>query len=304
MKPAPCLPGDTIRIVSTGSPVKASDIEGGIKFLENEGYHVELGVNVFATNNYLAGTDEQRADDFMCAFTDPNVKLVLSSRGGYGTSRLLPLLDLDRIVESRKLFLGYSDVTAIHTALTNRGLPSIYGPMPITFGSKKEPWVYESFLNSIQGRIAIPDDIPAAISVVDGVSEGIVSGGTLCLLTDSIGTSEAFDPQGKIILIEDVDEHSYRVDAMLTHMVQAGMFEGAVGIVVGEMTRTDSKEEPSIGTAPWRDIVKEILAPLNLPLIIDYPFGHCKAMLSVPLGIRARLDATSGRLSYLESLCE
>ncbi|MFN3684662.1 MAG: LD-carboxypeptidase, partial [Fimbriimonadaceae bacterium] len=110
--------------------------------------------------------------------------------------------------------------------------------------------------------------------------------------------------EGKIVMIEDVDEYNYRVDAMLTHLLNAGRIQKAAGIVVGEMTRSDSRIEPSIDGWKWKDVVRDRLAPLGIPMVWDYPFGHNRAMLSVPMGIRARLDAEAGTLEYLEPLCE
>jgi muramoyltetrapeptide carboxypeptidase len=111
-------------------------------------------------------------------------------------------------------------------------------------------------------------------------------------------------PKGKILLIEDVDENPHRVDAMLTHLRTSGLIQQAAGILVGEMTRTDERQDEGIGSRPWRDIVADRLGNLGIPLAIDFPFGHAKNMLTLPLGITARLDATAGTLTYLEPLCQ
>ena len=121
--------------------------------------------------------------------------------------------------------------------------------------------------------------------------------------TDSLGTPESIDCEGKIVLIEDVDEHPHRIDAMLTHLINARQIQRAAGIVVGEMTGTDDKPDKSIGGKPWRAIVEERLKPLGVPAIINYPFGHAKNMLSLPMGVKALLDADKGTLTYLESPC-
>ena len=126
----------------------------------------------------------------------------------------------------------------------------------------------------------------------------------MCLLTDSIGTPWGLQTEGKLLVIEDVDESPHRVDAMLTHLVNSGLAEQAAGFVIGEMTRTDERADKDIGARPWREIVQDRLAPLGKPTIIDFPFGHAKNMLSLPLGVRARLDADAGRLHYVESLCQ
>jgi muramoyltetrapeptide carboxypeptidase len=142
-----------------------------------------------------------------------------------------------------------------------------------------------------------------AQTVVGGTAEGMVTGGCLCLLADSIGTPNSLDCDSRIVLIEDVDENPHRIDAMLTHLLNAGIIQRAAGIVIGEMTRTDERCDEGIGARPWREIVRDRLGNLGIPLVTDLHFGHGPQMLSLPLGIRARLDANAGRLSYLESLC-
>src|SRR5205823_1528819 len=129
-------------------------------------------------------------------------------------------------------------------------------------------------------------------------AEGVVTGGCLCLITDSIGTPESIDTEGKIIVIEDVDEAPHRVDAMFTHLLNAGLLQKAAGLAIGEMTRTDEHADPKIGPTPWRDIVLDRVTSLGIPTVISFPFGHMKNMLSVPFGIRARLDADAGTLTY------
>ena len=136
-----------------------------------------------------------------------------------------------------------------------------------------------------------------------GTAEGEVTGGCLCLLTDSLATPDSIDCEGRIVLIEDVDEHPHRIDAMFTHLLNSNQIQKAAGIVVGEMTRTDEKPDEAIGGKPWKEIVEERLKPLGIPSIVNYPFGHAPNMLSLPLGVRARLDADAGTLTYLESPC-
>jgi muramoyltetrapeptide carboxypeptidase len=126
----------------------------------------------------------------------------------------------------------------------------------------------------------------------------------MCLLTDSIGTPEELDTDGKILVIEDVDEQPHRIDAMFTHLVNSGLAAKSAGFVIGQMTRTDEHVDEAIGGRPWRDIITERLAPLGKPMIFDFPFGHMKGMLTIALGLMARLDADAGTLTFLEPLCE
>lgn len=303
-KPKALKPGDTISLVSPASPLTPEKTERGIKLLEEQGYRVKLYPSTYKASGYLAGTDEQRAADLTAAFLDSETKAVYCSRGGYGASRLMPHLNLDELANTNKLFIGFSDVTVLHAALNQRGLPTLHAPMAITFSPDRADWVYESFLNTIRGDDPIPANAPTGTCVTAGRATGTVVGGCLSLICDLIGTPEQIDFTGNLVLIEDVDEAPHRIDAMLTHLLSANLIQQAAGIVIGEMTRTDEKPDQAIGAMPWREIVKDRLGNLNIPSIIDFPCGHAAQMLSLPLGIRAELDATSGTMSYVESLCE
>jgi muramoyltetrapeptide carboxypeptidase len=271
--------------------------------LESEGYVVTFGAHALESAAYLAGTDQQRAGDLMDAFDDPDVAMVYCSRGGYGCARLVPYLDFDRMAASGKLFAGFSDITTLHLALNRRGLPTLHGPMPITLNTDREPWVYGSLKNAFKGVHDVPEGAPRGATLTGGKAEGIVVGGCLCLLCDAIGTSEPLETEGKILVIEDVDEAPHRVDAMLSHLLNSGLAQRAAGIVIGEMTRTDDRVDEGIGGLPWREIVRDRLGTLGVPLIVDYPMGHAANMLTLGLGVRAFLDADAGELTYLESVC-
>ena len=303
MKPKALTAGSTIALVSPASPLPESKLEAMLGILDSEGYSVKLMPNALASDEYLAGTDTQRAADLQAAFDDDEVDAVLCTRGGYGCARLLEHLDLDRIAQSGKMFLGFSDITTLHLALNRRGFPTVHSPMAITLSTPRQEWVYESFKRTLRGDNQIPIEAPNAATVVGGVAEGVVTGGCLCLIGDSIGTADSIDCAGKIVLIEDVDENPHRIDAMLTHLRNCGQIQQAAGILIGEMTRTDERVDEGIGGKPWRDIVRDRLGDLGIPLAIDYPFGHAPQMLTLPLGIHARFDADAGTLTYLEPLC-
>jgi len=303
-KPRALQPGDTIAVVSPASPIPEDKLRSGLKLLEDAGYRVVLGKAALRATDYLAGTDEERASDLQWAFDDPDVAAVWCSRGGYGCARLLPYLDLDRMAASGKMFLGFSDVTTLHLALNRRGLVTFYAPMALTFSVERPAWVRESFLGALEGRVAVPAGAPRANSLRPGTVEGRTTGGCLCLVCDSIGTPDALDAQDKLLLLEDIDENPHRVDAMLTHLLHCGLIQRAAGLVIGEMTNTDSRCDATIGARAWREIFRERLQDVPVPAMVGYPFGHMSAMLTVPLGIRARMDASQGTLHFLESPCE
>lgn len=304
MKPRALKPGDTISLVTPASPLEGEKLDKAITLLCEAGYRTKLSPHALDSTGYLAGADRDRAADLQDAFDDPETAAVLCNRGGYGSARLLPYLDLDKIAATRKLFIGFSDITALHAALNRRGLATLHAPMSLTLHYDREPWVYDSFLRALKGDLTPPAEAPMAQTVVGGSVEAETAGGCLCLLTDGIGTPEELDAEGKILFIEDVDESAHRVDAMFTHLRNAGILQNAAGVVVGEMTRTEEKTDASIGALPWQEIVSERLSDLPVPSVIGYPFGHYKSMLSVGLGVRAKLDADAGSVTYLEALCE
>ena len=283
--------GGTIAVVSPASAVRPEEIEPSLAKLRELGYEIRFGEHAFDRTAYLAGRDEDRAADFTAAFLDPSVDGVLCARGGYGSSRMLPYLDMDALAATGKPFFGFSDVTVLHSAFNRRGLATYHAPMPNTDFSKRPLWVWRSFVAAING-----DD---PLAVVE--SEGALTGGCLCLVTDLIATSEEIDMTGKIVALEDVDEAPHRVDAMLTHLLAVGHIQKAAGIVVGEMTGTDveGKHDATIGPWPWREIVRDRLGELGIPLITDYPFGHGFGRATLPFGQRVRLDADAGKLELV-----
>lgn len=287
-------------MVSPASPINPDQIEDGIKFLESAGYRVTLGDHVFDRLHYLAGRDEDRAADIMAAIRDDSVDGIVFSRGGYGCARLMPFLDIDQMVQAKKPICGFSDITTLHLALNRRGLVSLHTPMLITWSLEREPWVYESFQRILRGENPIIAYTPRAETLTSGNAEGVLTGGCLCLLTDSFGTNYELDCKDKIVILEDVDEPAHRVDAMLTNLINNGQLSSAAGIVVGEMTNTDESADPKIGNWSWREIVADRIAPLGIPAVVNFPLGHMRNMLSLPLGVRARLNADSGSLELLE----
>ena len=303
IKPRALKPGSHIRVVSPASPISREKCEPGVAVLEAEGYRVSFGEHAFDSFYYLAGRDEDRAADMMVAFDDPEVDCVFCARGGYGSARLMPYLDLDRMVKSGKMFCGFSDVTTLHIALNRRGLVTMHTPMLITMVVEREPWVMESFKACLKGDDPIPGDAKKAVELVKGEAEGVVTGGCLCLITDSLSTPDPIDFKDKIVIIEDVEENPHRVDAMMTHLLNSGQLQSAAGIIIGEMTGTDERSDPSIGSWPWREIIADRIGKLDVPSMIDFPFGHMKTMLSIPMGVRASMNTGSGTLKLLEPAC-
>lgn len=294
-------PGDLVAVVSPASPIEPESLQPALSLFERRGYRVRIMPHVFDRQHHLAGRDEDRATDLMEAWFDPEVSGIFCSRGGYGCTRLLPYLDLERMAESPKMFIGFSDVTTLHLALNRRGVVTMHGPMGITLSTERPAWVVESLFNTIEGpRWAPPQNAPRAQVLVPGVVEGTLLGGCLILVCDALATPEVPNWYGAILLLEDVDEPPHRVDAMLTHLRNAGVLNKVRGVVVGEMTRTDERLDKGIGGPSWREIVRDRLSDLDIPVMMEYPFGHAPAMATLPLGVRMRMDAEAGTLVAME----
>ena len=310
MKPKALKPGNTIRFVAPSGPLDPAQdgdthyTEKLCQVLESQGYRTQFAVNLWNRWRFFAGSDEERASDFQAAFDDQEVDAVFCVRGGYGCGRLLPMLDLDRIAAAQKLLLGFSDITAFHLALNRRGLSTLHSPMSYVFAQNHESWVDESLLAAVTGEDPIPSQAPIGDCIVPGMAKGIVIGGCLTLLADACGTPDQPNCDGKIVLLEDVGEQAYRVDARLTQLLNSGAFENVAGFVVGEMTGTNEKQDTPSKRVTWQEVVEERLAPLGKPIIFNFPFGHISNPLTLPLGIRAKLDADAGRLQYLEAACD
>jgi muramoyltetrapeptide carboxypeptidase len=177
--------------------------------------------------------------------------------------------------------------------------------MGFSLATPRADWVTQSFLNALFGRDPLDVPYPRGTCVVEGVEEGLTAGGCLVPFMDSLATADEIDMEGKILLIEDVGERAHRVDAMFTHLIRTGKIQRCAGIVIGEMTDTDELSRKTPDGKPsltykdisWRGIVRERLAPLGLPLMIDFPFGHIADMVTIPLGVPVRMDALAGTLT-------
>ena len=241
---------------------------------------------------YLAGSDEARAEDFTKAWMDDNYSAVFCGRGGYGVQRMLPLLDLDALAAVEKVFVGFSDITALHEALNARGLVTVHGPMAAGVeqlaagGDRLKDLLFEP------EKVADLLAPRGAETVVAGTAEGRLLGGNLALLAASLGSPTAVKPAG-IVVMEDVSEDGYRVDRLLTQLLRAGWFEQVTGLVIGDFSEADDGGLVA-------DVVRERLEPLQVPMVIGAAIGHEDLNLAVPLGLPVRLDATNATLQPLE----
>ncbi|HEX2235012.1 MAG TPA: LD-carboxypeptidase [Actinomycetota bacterium] len=311
----PLRPGGTIGVPAPASPYhNRSEVLRGVEWWERRGYRVLLGDGVFQRSAYVAGDAKQRADDITAMFTNPEVDVVQCLQGGYGSAQTIPYLDFDAIASNPKAFVGYSDITALHTAIRHHtGLATFYGPGLAGVDDVERPPAGRRFtqtrlLAALQascplGRMpAKPDDAYLRTLAPGRVSAELV-GGCLWLLCQTLGTPWQVDLAGKIFFFEDVDAPPWYIDGMLNQMTQAGLLEDVVGVVVGELERCDWREgRPEFPqTLSTEDVLEAYLEPLGVPVLYGLPLGHGDYLATLPLGVRATLDADARTLSIDEA---
>jgi muramoyltetrapeptide carboxypeptidase len=252
------------------------------------------GTAASARAGYLAGSDAMRAADLQDAIDDDAIDAIWALRGGYGTVRLLPLVSFEGMRESPKAYVGFSDNTSIHLALARLGVVSFHGPHA---GGDFPEFAAQSFRNALFGdapSLIAPADAPLE-SWCSGVAEGRLIGGNLALLAAAEGTPYAGPFDDAILFIEDVTEAPYRVDRLMMQLSLSGSFDRVAGVIVGQFTDCDD------ATTRATDVIRESLAPLHIPVLANAPIGHVPNNWTVPVGIRARLDADAGSITLLES---
>jgi muramoyltetrapeptide carboxypeptidase len=312
IRPPRLNPGATLGIIAPASaPPDPKAVDRAVAVLEKLGYKTKLAPNVHKRLGYLAGADRDRAGDLMRMFTDKRVNAILCVRGGYGTARLLPLLDYQAIRANAKIFVGYSDITSLHCAfLTKAGLISFHGPMLNSdFAQPKLPdFTVQSFLRTLASaddQEDIADGYPdQTVKILRrGRARGQLIGGNLALLCTVIGTPWQPSFQNAILFLEDVGEAPYRWDRMFTYLTNCGLLQQVAGIAIGLNAEC---EDPQARTAKeYRqtldEVLRERLLPLKIPIVTGLPFGHVPMNATLPVGVRAELDADRGVLRLLEA---
>lgn len=308
IKPPALKHGDIIGVVAPASaPTSQEKIDKGAIYLERLGYRVKLGKNVRAVRGFLAGTDEQRASDINEMFADKEVKAIFAVRGGYGTPRILPLINYELIKRNPKILVGYSDLTALQLALFYKtGLVSFSGPMVgVEMWKEIDPFTEEHFWRTITstkplGAIKNPDGKPFS-KFHSGIAEGILLGGNLSLIASIVGTPFLPSFKNSLLYLEEVEEECYRFDRMLAQLKLAGILNDAGGIILGELTDVKASDT----TKPFLtsdEIIADYFSPLNIPILTGLVYGHIPRKLTMPVGIRARMNADDeGKIELLEA---
>jgi muramoyltetrapeptide carboxypeptidase len=304
IKAGALVAGGAVRVVSPASAPDRNAFGRGVTELEGLEYRVRLASPEMHPDGYFAGPVAKRAAELQAALLDDANQAIIAPRGGYGTA---PVLDHLRFAHAPrpKLVVGYSDLTTLHAYLWRRWhWVTLYGPM-VAAGFDKgadRPGGYDrlAWLNAASGARRRWELGLAGEALFRGRADGIVLGGCLTLLQTTLGTPWEFDARGAILLLEDVGVKPYQIDRMLVHLTQAGKFRGVRGIILGEFP--ESSPAGSSGVTV-RDVCRRLLAPLNVPVVYGAAIGHTlRSMLTIPLGVRARLSAGGeGKLELLET---
>lgn len=307
LKPPMLSPGDTVGIaLPARMAFEPSRIDLARRQLEAVGFRVRLGEHAYARNGYFAGSDEERAADLDALFADDGVDGIFCFTGGWGSPRVLPLLDYQLIRRNPKALIGFSDITALINAVSQEtGLVTFHGPVADT---ELRPWTLEQLQRVIMSDrpIGVLENPPPKegqlvsrdyriLTLRGGRARGRLVGGNLTLIASMMGTPWELDTDGAILLLEEVREDLYRVDRMLTQLSQAGKLERLAGVVFGYCTECS----PGKGTVfSFEQILADWLKPLGVPAMAGLAFGHLPEKLTLPIGLEAELDADAGTLRF------
>ncbi|SED57358.1 S66 peptidase family protein [Jiangella alba] len=293
-RPRRLVEGDRVAVVAPAGPVPKDRLDAGCAILRSWGLDVVVMPHVLSVHpsfEYLAGTDAERAADLQEAWCSPDFAAVLCARGGYGVQRVSSLLDWGAMAAAApKAFVGYSDITALHSAFARLlGVATLHGPMIaaeafVTSGSTADG--LRSMLFGGEAGTVLTS--PSARALVPGVASGVTVGGCLALIAAELGTPTGLpSAAGALVLLEDVGEKAYRLDGFLTHLLRSGWLTGAAGIALGSWHDCE----------PVEHLMLDRLGGLGVPVLTDLGFGHGPSSITVPLGVPATLDAEAGTLT-------
>lgn len=297
--PPPVEIGDTIGLVApAGALIDKKNFTAGIRILEKKGFKVEFNRKLLSTKGYLAGSDQERADEFNRLWGDPKVKALVAARGGYGCLRMVDLIDMRQIQKNPKIFIGFSDLTVLLNAIHKKtGLVTFHGPVTTTLASidrQSKKSFFDTLLGHTQSQIS-----PARLKILQaGEAKGILMGGNLTTLTHMVGTPYELPWQDGILFIEDIDEKPYSLDRLLTHLSQAGRLQKLKGLILGTFTDEQRKENGTMKKTVHKRI-GELLGGYDIPIWANFPVGHSRRNLTLPVGMKVEIDKIKACLRFI-----
>jgi len=290
-----------------GNVESDDDLQKAVTKIESLGFRVKLSANVRQQNGYLAGTDQQRADDVNALFDDPEVAGMIAVRGGYGVTRMLHLVDYDLVKRNPKFVCGYSDLTALLNGLFRKtGLITFHGPVGTSSWTDFDIENFIMVATGFNGEWPMPTSdavsFPRAQTLVSGSATGRLIGGNLSLVVSMLGTPYFPPAEDSILFIEDLDEDVYRLDRMLTQIWSSGAFAKLKGFVIGSLKLPAAKEgEPARTDEQMMAMLEERCKLFGVPTFTGASIGHIPKKLTMPIGGKARIDAEARTITLLES---
>ena len=289
------LPGDKIALVAPARKIDRSLIDKSVEILQDWGLQIVVGKNLFSKEHaYLSGTDTERAADLQHAIDDDSIKAILCARGGYGSTRIIDRIDLSAMIKSPKWLIGFSDITSIQLLLLSERIKSIHATMPVLFPRTESIVSVESLRKLLFHGVA---GITAGASQFnrEGKAEGIVVGGNLSLIVDSLCTASEVTTENKILVIEEVDEYFYKLDRMMTQLKRSGKLAKLRGLVVGHMT--DIKNGELTFANRFEDVVLDAVSEYDFPVAFNFPTGHENPNLAWVQGGRGSFEVNKSGAS-------
>lgn len=287
-----------IRIVSPAKSIDPALIEYAKNWFTDAQYEVEVGKYAAGSHNYFSGTDEERLFDFQSALNDEEGGIILCSRGGYGSVRILDQLNWSKFLRYPKLICGYSDVTVFHNKMNRMGYPSLHCSAPLNFKDNSE-----EALNSLQTAIKggtnsyeFENDKHNRI----GTIEAEIVGGNLAILSTLCGTDDELDTDGKILFIEDIGEAIYSIDRMMWQLKKAGKLKKLDALIIGGMTNTKDSEVPFGKTAT--EVIAESVSEYDFPVAFNFPAGHINDNRAILFGAKARLEVANSGSTFTQKI--
>jgi muramoyltetrapeptide carboxypeptidase len=311
VRPLKLAAGARVALIAPAGPLlERDDLTRAEALCRALGYEPQLGQNAYKHYGYLAGTDHERLADLNAALRDPKVDAIWCIRGGYGVTRVLDRIDFAALSSKPKPIIGFSDITALLNAVSRAaGVISFHGPVARASMPSFSREHFERVLTKAEpagrlGRIPQAEHIllpqeHRIVTLCGGIAEGPLAGGNLTLLQCLVGTPWFPDLTGALLFIEDVGEHLYRIDRILAQLRTIGALQHLAGVVVGQFSDLVRAERD--GSFGFDQVLTEYFSPLRIPVAYGFPVGHIDAQWTLPLGVRARLDADAGELELLEA---
>lgn len=285
--------GDKIGIVSTARKITLEELSPAIKLLENWGFEVVFGANLFEENNQFSGTIEQRTADLQSMIDNDAIKAILCARGGYGTVQIIDNINFSSLKKNMKWIIGYSDVTVLHSHLNNLGIASLHATMPINFANNSNESL-QSLKNSLLGKSNRIECTGHALNLL-GEADAEIVGGNLSILYSLSGSISDIDTEGKILFIEDLDEYLYHIDRMMMNLKRNGKLAKLKGLIVGGMNDINDNEIP-FGKSV-EEIILEHTKEYDYPICFGFPAGHINDNRCIKLGVKSVLKITENGVS-------